>query len=55
VLVGIGSLILERLESAPVPAVVGRNIRAIWAYGDPEFVVGVVGYGRAIAVRWGLA
>ena len=40
-----------RMQSTPVLAVVGRDVRAVRADGDPGFGGWVVGYGGAVAVR----
>ena len=42
------------VEGTPVAAVVGGDVGAVRAYGDPGFGCGVVGYGGAVAVGWGL-
>ena len=41
-------------EGAPVAAIVGGDVGAVGAYGDPGFGGGGVGYGGAVAVGWGL-
>ena len=41
-------------EGAPVAAVVGGDVGAVGAYCDPGFGGGVVGYGGAVAMGWGL-
>ena len=51
VFVGLGGGIGEvGFEGVPVAAVVGGDVGAVGAYGDPGFGGGVVGYGAAIAV-----
>jgi hypothetical protein len=56
VLVGVGGVAGGWVggEGSPVAAVVGGDVCAVGAYGDPEVVGGVVGYGGAIAVGWGM-
>jgi len=44
VFVGVGWLVAGRGERAPVFAVVGGDVGTVGAYGDPEFLGGVVGY-----------
>jgi hypothetical protein len=39
-------------EGSPVAAVVGGDVGAVGAYGDPGFGGGGVGYGAAVAVGW---
>ena len=41
------------MKCAPVFAVVGGDVGAVGADGDPGFGGGVVGYGGAVAVGWG--
>ena len=55
VLVGIGSLAKVRIgmKRAPVAAVVGGDVRAVGADGDPCLRLRVVGDGGAVAVRRG--
>ncbi len=43
------------LRVRPVLAVVAGDVGSVGAYGDPGFSGGVVGYGAAVAVGWGLA
>ena len=38
----------------PVFSFVAGDVGAVGAYGDPEFLSWVVGYGAAVAVGWGL-
>ena len=56
VAVGIGGFVEcgIGMDGTPVAAVVGGDVGAVGAYGDPGFGAGIVGYGGAIAVRWGL-
>ncbi len=51
-LVGAGGERGVGMESAPVAAIVGGDVGAVGAYGDPGFVGGGVGYGGAVAVGW---
>src|SRR5579875_889584 len=55
VLVGVGGIAGGGVgfEGAPVAAVVGGDVGAVGASGDPGVVGGVVGYGGAVAVGWG--
>ncbi len=53
VLVGAGRLSRRGLERTPVAAVVGGDVSAVGANGDPGRGGGVVGYGGAVAVGWG--
>ena len=53
VLVGVGGFARSGQERAPVAAVVGGDVGAVGAYGDPGFGGGGVGYGGAEAVGWG--
>src|SRR5580658_4479820 len=54
VFVGVGWVVVGGFEGCPVLAVVAGDVGAVGAYGDPEFLGGVVGYGGAVAVGWGL-
>jgi len=54
VFVGVGWVVAGGCERMPVLAVVAGDVGAVGAYGDPEFLGGVVGYGGAVAVGWGL-
>ena len=54
VFVGVGWVVAGGGKRAPVFAVVGGDVGAVGANGDPEFLSGVVGYGGAVAVGWGL-
>ena len=54
VFVGVGWVVVRGFEGCPVAAVVAGDVGAVGAYGDPEFLLGVVGYGGAVAVGWGL-
>ena len=54
VFVGVGWIVAGGCEGRPVFSVVARDVGAVGAYGDPEFLSGVVGYGGAVAVGWGL-
>jgi hypothetical protein len=47
VLVGVGWVFGGGLEGGPVLAVVVGDVGAVGAYGDPEFLLGVIGYGGA--------
>ena len=52
--VGAGGLV-ERgigMNGVPVPAIVGGDVGAVGADGDPGFGGGVVGDGGAVAVGW---
>jgi len=42
-----------RVDGMPVAAIVGGDVGAVGAYGDPGFDGGVVGDGGAVAVGWG--
>jgi len=42
------------MKCVPVFAVVGGDVGAVWADGDPGFGGGIVGYRTAVAVGWGL-
>src|ERR1035437_9906823 len=56
-LIRVGRLV-ERgvgFQDAPVAAVVRGDVGAVGAYGDPGFVGGIVSYGGAKAVGWGLS
>jgi hypothetical protein len=55
VFVGVGRVLRTGFEGCPVFSVVARDVGAVGAYGDPEFLLGVVGYRGAIAVGWGLS
>jgi len=50
VFVGVGWVVVRWFEGCPVFAVVGGDVGAVGAYGDPEFLGGVVGYCAAVAV-----
>ena len=52
-LVGVGGFVFGGVEGAPVAAVVGGDVGAVGAYGDPGAGGGVVGHGAAEAVGWG--
>jgi hypothetical protein len=52
VFVGVGWVVAEGFEGCPVFSVVAGDVGAVGAYGDPEFLGGVVGYGGAVAVGW---
>ena len=54
VFVGVGWVVAGGFEGCPVFSVVAGDVGAVGAYGDPEFLGGVVGYGGAVAVGWGL-
>ena len=54
VLVGVGWVLVCGFQGGPVAAVVRGDVGAVGAYGDPEFLVGVVGYRTAVAVGWRL-
>ena len=54
VFVGVGWVVAGGFEGCPVFSVVAGDVGAVGAYGDPEFLLGVVGYGGAVAVGWGL-
>ena len=54
VFVGVGWVLRTGFEGCPVFSVVAGDVGAVGAYGDPEFLLGVVGYGGAVAVGWGL-
>ena len=54
VLVGVGGFFFGWVQRSPVAAVVAGDVGAVGAYGDPGFGGGVVGYGAAVAVGWGL-
>ena len=47
-----GGVLRAGFEGCPVFAVVAGDVGAVGAYGDPEFLGGIVGYGRAVAVGW---
>ena len=53
VFVGVGWVVAGGGEGCPVFSVVAGDVGAVGAYGDPEFLVGIVGYGGAVAVGWG--
>ncbi len=50
VLVGVGGVVGAGFERAPVAAVVGGDVGAVGAYGDPGVVVAELGDGGAVAV-----
>lgn len=50
-LIRIGRVVLAWQQRRPVATVVTRDVRAVWAYGDPRFRSGIVSNGRAIAMR----
>src|SRR3974390_1364534 len=52
VAVGVGGFVEcgVGMDGTPVAAVVGGDVGAVGAYGDPGFAGGVVGYGGAVAV-----
>ena len=52
VLVGVGWVLIGWFQGCPVAAVVRGDVGAVGAYRDPEFLLGVVGYGAAVAVGW---
>ena len=54
VFVGVGWVVAGGFEGCPVFSVVAGDVGAVGAYGDPEFLGGVVGYGGAVAVGWSL-
>jgi len=54
VLVGVGGLVFEGFQGAPVFAVVGGDVGALGPTVIQSLWLGVVGYGGAIAVGWGL-
>jgi hypothetical protein len=51
--VGVGDVLWAGFEGDPVLTVVAGDVGAVGAYGDPGFGLFVVGYGAAVAVRWG--
>ena len=53
VFVGVGWVVAGGGEGCPVFSVVAGDVGAVGAYGDPEFLGGVVGYGGSVAVGWG--
>ena len=54
VAVGVGRFVQcrIRMQCAPVFAVIGGDVGAIGANGDPGFGGGVVGHGGAVAAGW---
>jgi hypothetical protein len=52
--VGIGWVLRTGFERCPVFSVIAGDVGAVGAYGDPKFLLGVVGYGGAEAVGWSL-
>ncbi len=54
VFVGVGWFLRGGFQGCPVLAVVAGDVGTVGANGDPEFLIGIVGYGRAVAVGWGL-
>lgn len=53
VLIGVQRFACRRLQGMPVAAIVGGDVGAVGAYGNPEFLLGVVGYGTPVAMGWG--
>ena len=54
VLVGVRGVLGGGFEGCPFFAVVAGDVGAVGAYGDPGLGGGLVGYGGAVAVGWGL-